>query len=320
MNLRPGISVVIPVYNGAFSLPELTSRLCAVLPTLVDEFEIIFVEDNSRDNSWQVIETISRESRFVRGIRLMRNFGQHNALLCGIRAAERELIITMDDDLQNPPEEIPTLYALYVRQGADVVYGTPQAMKHNFSRNITSRITKLALQSSMGVDAATKVSAFRLFRTQVRDAFAEYRGNDVSIDVLLTWGTNDFTAVDIPYDERRYGTSNYTLAKLIRHAMNMITGFSVLPLQIASFVGFCFVLFGVMVFIFVVGRYLIEGGSVPGFPFLASTISIFSGVQLFALGIIGEYIARIHARSMNRPSYTVRQTTWHEKQGGRHEE
>src|SRR5207248_5274259 len=127
-----------------------------------------------------------------------------------------------------------------------------------------------------------------------------------SIDVLLTWGTTRFAAIPVQHDARKVGTSNYTFRKLLTHALNMITGFSALPLQIAILVGFVFTLFGVGVLIYVVGRYLIFGGSVPGFPFLASAIAIFSGAQLFALGIMGEYLARMHFRMMDRPAYVVR--------------
>lgn len=155
---------------------------------------------------------------------------------------------------------------------------------------------------------ARKVSAFRAFRTELREAFADFRGPFVSIDVLLTWGTHDFSAVPVRHEARRAGLSNYSLLRLVVHAFNMITGFSTLPLRLASFVGFAATLFGIGVLVYVLGRYLWVGGSVPGFPFLASVIAIFSGVQLFALGVMGEYVARMHSRVMERPSYTVRTT------------
>ena len=233
----------------------------------------------------------------------MRNYGQHNSLLCGIRTAQYDVVVTMDDDLQHPPEEIPKLLKK-LSEGYDVVYGTPQKKPHGFWRNIASRITKLALQSAIGVKIARSASAFRAFRTQLRDAFVTYQSPFVSIDVLLTWGSTSFATVPVRHDQRRVGVSNFTFRKLITHALNMMTGFSTLPLQLASLIGFAFTLFGLLVFVFVIGRYLVQGGSVPGFPFLASVIAIFSGAQLFALGIIGEYLARMHFRSMGRP-YSV---------------
>jgi glycosyltransferase involved in cell wall biosynthesis len=299
-------SVVVPVYNSEGSLRLLIERLAAALPAFASAFEVILVNDASRDNSWQVIEQLVQDYAWVRGINLMRNYGQHNALLCGIRSANYELVITMDDDLQHPPEELHHLIAK-LDEGFDVVYGTPQREQHGLLRDLASQVTKLALQSAMGVETARNVSALRVFRTKVRDAFAMYQGPYVSIDVLLTWGTTRFAAIPIRHEPRTIGVSNYTLRKLITHALNMATGFSVLPLQIASLIGIVLAAFSIVVLIWVIGRYLAEGTPVQGFPFLASIIGIFSGAQLLALGIIGEYLARMHFRMMDRPSYVVRE-------------
>jgi len=305
--LAPGFSVVVPVYRSAAVLPELVARIDPVLKSLGQPFELVLVNDGSPDNSWQVIEKLASAHQWVRGIALMRNFGQHNALLCGIRNARHEIVVTIDDDLQHPPEEIVKLLAK-LGEGYDVVYGTPQEEQHGMWRNLASQLTKLSLKSTMGVDVARNVSAFRVFRTELRGAFANYQSPFVSIDVLLTWATTRIAAVQVQHDPRKIGTSNYTVGKLVRYAFNMITSFSVLPLQIASLVGFLFTLFGALVLFYVVGRYLVTGTSVPGFPFLASIIAIFSGAQLFALGIIGEYLARVHFRTMDKPPYAVRES------------
>lgn len=307
--MTTSLSVVIPVFNSEAILSSLVQRLQAVLASLGLRAEVILVNDGSCDRSWDVICQLAQEHNWVRGINLMRNYGQHSALLCGIRAVRYEVIVTMDDDLQHPPEEIPRLLEK-LAEGYDVVYGTPQRERHGLWRDLASQVTKLALRGAMGAQIARHVSAFRVLRTEVRDAFANYQGPFVSIDVLLTWGTTRFAAVPAPHESRRVGASNYTFRKLVTHALNMMTGFSVLPLQLASLTGFAFTLFGLGVLAYVVGRYLIQGGSIPGFPFLASTIAIFSGAQLFALGIIGEYLARIHFRMMERPTYTVRSTTF----------
>jgi undecaprenyl-phosphate 4-deoxy-4-formamido-L-arabinose transferase len=300
-------SVIIPVYNSDDNLPLLLKRLARTLDTLAEEYEVILVNDGSLDQSWEVICQLVREYPCVRGINLMRNYGQHNALLCGIRAAYYDVIITMDDDLQHPPEEIEKLLEK-LEEGYDVVYGTPQQELHGLWRDLASQVTKLALKSAMGVQTARNVSAFRVFRTRIRDAFANYQSPFLSIDVLLTWGTTRFAAQRVRHDPREFGQSNYTFRKLLVHALNMMTGFSTWPLQAASLVGFGFTLFGLGVLVYVVGRFLIQGGSAPGFPFLASITAIFSGAQLFALGIIGEYLARMHFRTMERPTYTVRET------------
>jgi glycosyltransferase involved in cell wall biosynthesis len=299
-------SVVIPAYNSEGSLTELIERLARVLNPLCQDFEIILVNDGSRDRTWEIIQGLVKSYHpQVVGINLMRNYGQHNALLCGIRAAKYEVIITMDDDLQHPPEEIPVLINK-LAEGYDVVYGIPQKEKHNLWRNLSSQVFKVALQNAMGAETARNISAWRIFNTIVRDAFSAYRGPFVSIDVLLTWGTTRFAATKVQHEPRRIGPSNYTFGKLVTHALNVMTGFSTIPLQIASLVGFVFTLFGLGVLAYVLARYFIESGSVAGFPFLASIIAIFSGTQLFALGIIGEYLARIHFRSLDKPPYSVR--------------
>lgn len=302
------VSVVIPVYNSDAVLPMLIERLKPVLLDNFNAFEVILVDDGSSTNVWKIVERLAETHDWIRGVRLMRNFGQHNALLCGVRLAQHEIILTMDDDLQHPPEEIPKLVAR-LDEGFDVVYGTPLAERHGLWRNLASQVTKMVLRGAMGAETALKVSAFRAFRSSVRQAFAKYPGPFVSVDVLLTWGTTRFDAIPVRHDLRQGGTSNYTVRKLITHALNMMTGFSTVPLQIASMVGFTFTIVGVLVLAYVVGRYLVEGTSVPGFPFLASMIAIFAGAQLFALGIIGEYLARIHLRSMERPAYAIRATT-----------
>jgi len=303
---RRSISVVTPVYNGEASVGELCRRLAEVLPRISAQHEVILVNDGSRDRSWETISELCSQSPVVRGLNLMRNYGQHNALLCGIRTAKYDLVVTMDDDLQHPPEEIPRLLAR-LEEGFDVVYGAPKAEQNGLVRALASRITRLALSAAVGSDVAKNVSAFRVFPTQLREAFAAYQSPFVSIDVLLTWATTRFGATTVAFQPRHSGSSNYTFTKLVRHAFDMMTGFSTAPLQLASLIGFTCTLFGLAVFIYVFVRFCLEG-SVPGFPFLASIIAIFSGAQLFALGVIGEYLARMHFRSMKRPAYVVRTT------------
>ncbi len=302
------LSVVIPVYRSQESLRELHQRLVATLSDLCTSFEILFVEDCGGDNSWKIILQLAQEDDRVRGLKMSRNFGQHNALLAGIRAASGELIVTLDDDLQHPPEELPKLLAK-IEEGYDVVYGVPAQEQHGFFRNMASRITKMALERAIGAETSRNISAFRVFRSQVRRAFDQYRSPSVNIDILLTWATTRFTALSVRHEVRKYGESGYTTRSLIMHAINMMTGFSTAPLKLASVTGFLFALFGVFLLVYVLVRYFLEGAAVPGFAFLASIIALFSGAQLLALGIIGEYLARMHQRTMERPAYLVSETT-----------
>jgi glycosyltransferase involved in cell wall biosynthesis len=307
-SLPEGITAVIPVHRSAGSLPLLLPRLTAALEALGPAHEIILVDDGSPDASWSVISAAASADSRIHGIRLMRNFGQPNALLVGIRTAKFRTIVTLDDDLQNPPEEIAKLVER-LTDDVDVVYGTPIDEKHSLWRAAASRLTKYALEEAMGAPAARSVSSFRVFRTDLRRAFDRFQSPDMSLDVLLTWATTRFAAVSVRHEPRAEGRSNYTFGRLVHHALNLITGFSSRPLRIASMIGFLFTIFGGVVLVVVVVRFLAGGNSVPGFPFLASIIAIFSGVQLLILGIIGEYLARMHVRLMERPTYVIMETT-----------
>jgi undecaprenyl-phosphate 4-deoxy-4-formamido-L-arabinose transferase len=302
---RPGVSVVVPVYNSAESLPELVERVRIALVDAVPAFEIVFVDDGSKDASWSVIEELAAADVDVRGLALMRNYGQHNALLAGIRAAEYDVIVTMDDDLQHRPEEIMTLVRA-LKDDVDLVYGTSIEEEHGAWRNISSRVVKTSMATAVGNDMARMASAFRVFRTPLRDAFAATSDPFVSIDVLLSWATVRVTSVPVQMDARKYGTSGYTFRRLARHSINMMTGYSSVPLRLVSYLGFGCAFLGVFILSFVLIRFAFTDNSIPGFPFLASIVAIFSGAQLFALGVLGEYLGRMHFRSMQRPPFTVR--------------
>lgn len=302
---RAGVSVVIPVYGSEGTIRDVVRRVSDVLKTGRLPFEIILVNDCSPDGVWEVIGEIRAAYSNVSALNFMRNFGQHNALLAGIRHAQYDTIVTMDDDLQHPPECIPLLLE-ELDKGFDVVYGCQVAVSHGFFRDMASALTKLLLQQSMGVEAARSVSSFRAFRTNLREAFASYCSPYVFLDAMLTWGTSKFSVVPVKHEKRMVGKSGYTFRKLVLHMLNMITGFSVAPLHFASCVGIGTVVFGICVLIYILVDSLLFGRKVHGFAFLGCSLAIFSGVQLFALGVLGEYLARMHVRLMNRPSYVLK--------------
>jgi undecaprenyl-phosphate 4-deoxy-4-formamido-L-arabinose transferase len=299
-------SVVIPVYNSQASLPALIERLSGVLPTVVDRFEVILVNDGSRDESWDGICQAARKHSWARGINLMRNYGQHNALLAGIRAARFPVVVTMDDDLQHPPEEIPRLLET-LGQGHDLVYGAPASPQQGLSRSVSSRLTRLWLHRVLGVAMASRASAFRAFRTVLREGFTHYEGPAVAIDALLAWATTRIASVEVRHDPRRHGRSQYSWLKLARLAIDLTTAFRTWPLRLASLVGFVVMLLGLGALAFVVGAYLATGQPLSVFRFLASIVAVFSGAQLFTLGILGEYVARIHHRVLREPAYVIRE-------------
>jgi glycosyltransferase involved in cell wall biosynthesis len=302
--MRADISVVVAVYRGERSITELVERTLAVFGREDIDGEIILVNDGSPDASWDVISRLTEEYGNVVGIDLMRNYGQHGALLCGIRAATKSLIVTMDDDLENPPEYIPLLLDK-LAEGYDLVYATPQSLRHSPWRNVISRAMRPFYAKVTGIPALAGMTAYKLFRTQLRDAFADTRSPDVYIDFMFPWGTTKIANIYVAHDRRKFGQSNYSFAKLAALAIGLVVGHTIVPLRLASFVGFVFTLFGIGVFVFAVTRSMI-GHTLPGFTFMASLVALMSGAQLFAIGIIGEYIARMYKRTIDCPAYVVR--------------
>jgi len=299
-------SIVIPVYNSEKTLDELVERIEKSLNAISVNFEIILVNDGSKDNSWSVIEQLSHKNPWVVGVNLSRNFGQHNAILCGIRTAQYRYILTMDDDLQHPPEEMKKLIT-ELQKGYDVVYGIPKILPHAGWRNFFSKFVKRILARVLGLPSVRDISSFRAFRTELREAFSNFNAPDVIIDALLNWGTTNYSTVLVNEEHREHGESNYNFLKLAKMAMLVLTGFSTAPLRFTSWLGFAFTIFGFIILLYVMTRYIIER-SIPGFPFLASVITIFSGTQLFALGIFGEYLAHIFERSSSRPPFVIAKT------------
>ena len=302
------LSVVVPVYRGEKFVEPLVERLSKALPAFAEKYEIILVNDGSPDGSWDVIEQLAKEYKWVRGVRLMRNYGQDNATLCGVRLASYEVIVTMDQDLQHPPEAIPVLLA-ELEKGFDVVFGAPNKLPQGVIRNFLTAGIKNTLASVMNVPSVKNLSAFRVFRTHLRSAFENFQSPSTILDVLLSWGTTRFTFVKVDIAEAC--DSNYNFTALVELTLLILIGYSTKPLRLASWIGFIMTLFGIGVFVYVMVVYF-TAGSLPGFPFLASIIALFSGAQLFALGIFGEYLARMFDRSMDRPAYIIHQAVGQE--------
>jgi glycosyltransferase involved in cell wall biosynthesis len=307
-----GVSIVVPVYGATASLDELCDRTHRVLADV--NHELILVDDGSGPDSWSRVRRLA-ERREVRALRFGRNAGQHAALLAGVRAASLSIIVTVDDDLQNPPEEIPALLTRLASTESDVVYGVPRTVAQARWRREGSRRIHAVL-SRLTTGGVPRATSFRAFRTSLRDGFAVDVGPQVSLDAMLAWTTDRFTHVEVQHDPRQQGTSTYGLARLVRLAVDMVTGYSTRPLRLISMLGFVTSLFGLAILAFVVGRYLVQGTSVAGFPFLASIIAIFSGTQLLSLGIIGEYLARMHVRILRQPTYVVAESIGFQATGG----
>jgi undecaprenyl-phosphate 4-deoxy-4-formamido-L-arabinose transferase len=303
VSLDLGISLVCPVYCSAQTLRILVDEICTCLNG-THKFEILLIDDRSPDSSWLEILQISKENSAVRGIRLGRNVGQHGALLAGIRSARFDKIVTIDDDLQNPPSEVIKLVQALDSNGG-VVYGVSTNVKQKLWRKASSIGAKQLFKKFLGFDSAVKISSFRAFETNLRNAFSGEIGPSVSIDSLLTWSTSTFCSIDVQHHPRLQGKSHYSFRKLVRFMIDTATGYSVVPLRLATTLGSIVTILGFVMFLWVTLRPLLTGVSVPGFPLLAASLAIFSGTQLLVLGILGEYIGKMHFRVMNKPSYVI---------------
>jgi len=303
VGLQHGISVVVPVYESVTSLEPLCDRIAAALDGR--SHEILLIDDGSGPRTWDTIGSLA-ERPSVRGYRLSRNSGQHAALLAGIRTARFDTIVTLDDDLQNPPEEIAVLLrALNERDDIDLVYGWTSTTSHRWWRRMGSAFLRRTVLRLLGATGTDRIGPFRAFRTRLRDGFSESVGPGVSIDALLAWSTTRSTWVEVAHHERGDGRSGYSLRTLRRFALDVITGYSTLPLRMVTRLGVLSALFGLGVLVYVLGSYLAAGTTVAGFPFLASLVALFSGAQMLSLGIIGEYLGRTHVRVMGRPAYVI---------------
>ena len=299
------LSVVIPVYNSSESLRQLTTRLLATLEDLHVTHEIVFVDDGSRDRSWEVLQEIQAEhSDRVLCLQLMRNFGQHNALMCGFRHTQGRFVVTIDDDLQNPPEEIGKLLTAIRAQSLDVVYGAPDRRKHRTWRNLGSWIVNVVYRTMFKTRVA--ISSFRIIRREVMEATFSYSLNYTFVDGLLAWNSQRIGEVTVEHHPRKLGRSNYSLPKLVVLALNLFSNFSLLPLQAVSLIGFVIALSGLLTGAYYVLQFLRSNIAVSGYASTIVSILVLGGVQLLSLGMIGEYLGRLHLNVNRKPQYTIR--------------
>lgn len=306
MSASIAISIVIPVYRSASTLPELIGRLTAVLDRMGVEYELILVEDGSPDDSWSVLQRLHRQyDDRLTAVRLMRNFGQHNALMCGFRMARGDFVVTLDDDLQNPPEEIPALYREIVAGDMDVVYGEYGDKRHAGWRNAGSWVANSFFRCVFR--HGVTITSFRIIRRPVLQSLFSYDLNYTFIDGLLAWNTQRIGKVAVAHHPRADGRSGYTLAKLISLSLNLFTNFSLLPLQAISCSGVAFASLGFLGAVYYFTQGLLANIAVPGYASLMIAILILGGMQLLSLGVMGEYLGRLHLNMNRKPQYVVRQ-------------
>jgi len=300
------LSIVIPVYRSASTLRALVDRLLAVLEQSGREFEILFVDDGSPDQSWEVLRALRLDHPdCIVAIQLMRNFGQHNALMCGFRHARGRYVVTMDDDLQNPPEEIPKLLEAIESSEFDLVYGSIASKRHSGWRNTGSAIVNVFYRITFHTNVT--ITSFRIIRHELLESVFTYNLNFTFIDGLLAWSTQKVGEVPVAHHPRAAGRSGYNPLMLLLLAFNLFTNFSLLPLQITSMLGFVASASGLSLAVFYLVRYLLHQVVVPGYASTIVAVLVLGGMQLLALGILGEYLGRLHLNVNRKPQYIERQ-------------
>ena len=298
-------SIVIPIYGDARHLTELVRRTDAAFLNAAWEVQVIAVDDCGPGDGWSLIRRMTEVRPRTLGIRLMRNFGQHNAIMCGFQHAAGDVIVTIDDDLQNEPESIPRLIEVLEESKADLVYGVYDAKQHGRGRNLGSWLVNRFYRLVFRMPVT--VTAFRAIRKELVQAILRYDLNFTYIDGLLAWNTRRIEMTTVPHLPRSDGRSGYTTGKLVTLAMNVVTNFSLLPLQLVSFLGVIAAMLGFALGVWYLFAALLTKIQVPGYASIIVAVLVLGGFQLLSLGIIGEYLGRLHLNVNRKPQFTIRQ-------------
>jgi undecaprenyl-phosphate 4-deoxy-4-formamido-L-arabinose transferase len=300
------ISVVIPVYRGEQTIGPLVDKLFAELGDGLRQ--VVLVNDDSPDASDRVCRSIvDRYPRRVTYLRLGRNFGEHNAVMAGLRHAVGEHIVVMDDDFQNPPEEVAKLVDHAVAHDCDVVYACYDDKRHSLFRNLGSRFAGYAATVVIGKPADLYLSSFKCINAWLRDQIVRYEGPFPYVDGFILCSTSRIGRVQVRHDDRSVGRSGYTLGKLASLWLRIFVNFSVLPLRISTIAGAGLSLFGVAFGFVVIWEKLTSPELPVGWASLFSSILVFSGVQLLMVGLLGEYLGRLYLTVNRIPQFTVRE-------------
>jgi len=308
MPLARNISLVIPVYNGAATIGRVVDEIMQDIGERVHE--IILVNDGSPDdNSSEVCKELSLNNPLVHHISLRRNFGEHNAVMCGLNFASGEIVGILDDDLQNPPSEIVRM-ANELENGFDVVFGNYREKKHSWFRNIGSRFNDLVATLLLDKPSDLYLSSFKVIRLAVVHEIIKYTGPFPYIDGLIFRVTRNVTSLPVEHRSRAVGRSNYTLRRLVRLWLNMFLNFSVLPLRITTSIGIISCIVGLVLAVFTMIEWFVSSGIPLGYPSLFIAVMMFSGAQLISLGLIGEYVGKSYMVQNGTPQWIIKESSF----------
>ena len=302
-------SLVIPVFQSKKTLDELCTRLISVFDDKINEsFEIILVDDGSPDNTWKTMRELHKKDPRIKTIRLTRNFGQHNALMCGLKHSSGEFIITMDDDLQHPPEEIPKLINCIVENpDMDAVIGKYNSKKHSWWRNLGTNIMRRMMASIFNFDKNYKGSSFRLIKASIVREIISTTTYKPRIGQLIFLTTNNVGNVTVRHEPRAHGNSGYSLLRLAKDFINNIISNSVILLKITSIMGFSSAALSIVLAMYYLIKYFTVGIAVTGFTTIVLISLFYFGVMLFSIGVVGEYLIKILFETKGYPQFVIKQ-------------
>ena len=305
------LAILIPVYNGSATISKLIDTVIETLSHSANLHEIILVNDGSQDNSHDVIlEVIERYPNYITYVQLFRNFGEHNAVMCGLNQLTADAVVIIDDDFQNPPSEILPLISKLL-EGYDVVYSYYETKQHSLFRNFGSKINDRVATLLLSKPADLYLSSFKAISAPLVHIIIQYKGPFPYIDGLILRSTTRIGTQLVQHAKREEGRSGYTIAKLLSLWMNMFTGFSIMPLRIATYLGFLFSILAVLLAAFftiirIQGPLFINADIPPGWASTVVIITFFTGLQLSILGIFGEYVGRLFLTINESPQFLVR--------------
>ena len=306
MSKPPKYSLVIPVYNEEANLQELNSEIKQVMSKLNESYEVIYINDGSRDHSLLVLRDLVKKDKNIKFLSFSRNFGHQAALTAGLDHAKGQAIISMDSDLQDPPQLLPEMIEKW-KQGYEIVYARRKRRHDRFFKKYTALAYYRLLNKFSEVKIPRNVGDFRLIDRKVLDELKGMREKARYLRGMVAWLGFRFTFVDFDRPERKNGKTNYTLTKMARLAMNGILNFSLLPLKLGLFMGLASIFVGIIFLIYMIIDILLNSTIYQLYKWLAVILLIFAGIQFMFLWIIGEYIGRIHNETKDRPLYVIRE-------------
>ncbi len=305
---EPYISVVIPVFNEEENLRELGERLISTLTAMNRAFEIILVDDGSTDNSWQVLTRLHQQyPENIRALQFHRNFGQHQAIFAGFQAARGQVMVTLDADLQNPPEEVPKLVAK-LEEGYDTVGGWRKNRQDSWFRKLPSFSINYIMSKVTGVKLRDYGCMLRAYRREVVDSINQCQESSSFIPALANLYAHRVAEIPVGHTERQRGRSKYSLFKLIRLNFDLMTGFSNLPIHLVGLMGITIAVLGLLFGFFLFIRRLFVGPEVEGVFTLFAILFVFVGLNTLGLALVGAYVGRIYREVRQRPRFVIRQT------------